>query len=129
MAVAPISSPRGGALRRPPAMETCAPRSTGTLSLPSGCCHWLRRAKLEDGMRRCQREGWRFTLLSPGAKIASHCSGAGMQTNRPPSISIEAIFMMIHPWHDLEPGTNVPDEMSVVVEIPRGSRNKYELDK
>ena len=37
--------------------------------------------------------------------------------------------MMIHPWHDLEPGTNVPDEMSVVVEIPRGSRNKYELDK
>lgn len=37
--------------------------------------------------------------------------------------------MMIHPWHDLEPGTNVPDEMTVVVEIPRGSRNKYELDK
>ena len=37
--------------------------------------------------------------------------------------------MMIHPWHDLEPGANVPDEMTVVVEIPRGSRNKYELNK
>ena len=36
---------------------------------------------------------------------------------------------MIHPWHDLEPGANVPDEMTVVVEIPRGSRNKYELNK
>lgn len=36
---------------------------------------------------------------------------------------------MIHPWHDLEPGANAPDEMTVVVEIPRGSRNKYELDK
>ena len=36
---------------------------------------------------------------------------------------------MIHPWHDLEPGSDVPDEMTVVVEIPRGSRNKYELDK
>jgi inorganic pyrophosphatase len=36
---------------------------------------------------------------------------------------------MIHPWHDLGPGPNPPDEMTVVVEIPRGSRNKYELDK
>ena len=36
---------------------------------------------------------------------------------------------MIHPWHDLEPGSNVPDLMTVVVEIPRGSRNKYELNK
>ncbi len=36
---------------------------------------------------------------------------------------------MIHPWHDLEPGTHVPDLMTVVVEIPRGSRNKYELNK
>ncbi|CAN5864732.1 inorganic diphosphatase [soil metagenome] len=36
---------------------------------------------------------------------------------------------MTHLWHDLEPGPNPPDEMTVVVEIPRGSRNKYELDK
>lgn len=36
---------------------------------------------------------------------------------------------MMHPWHDLPPGPNPPDEMTVVVEIPRGSRNKYELDK
>jgi inorganic pyrophosphatase len=36
---------------------------------------------------------------------------------------------MIHPWHDLEPGSDVPDRMTVVVEIPRGSRNKYELNK
>jgi inorganic pyrophosphatase len=36
---------------------------------------------------------------------------------------------MIHPWHDIEPGPNPPDEMTVVVEIPRGSRNKYELNK
>lgn len=36
---------------------------------------------------------------------------------------------MIHPWHDLEPGASPPDEMTVVIEIPRGSRNKYELNK
>jgi inorganic pyrophosphatase len=36
---------------------------------------------------------------------------------------------MFHPWHELEAGINPPDLLNVVVEIPRGSRNKYELDK
>lgn len=30
-------------------------------------------------------------------------------------------------WHDIEPGT--ADEMNVIIEIPRGSKNKYEIDK
>ena len=34
-----------------------------------------------------------------------------------------------HPWHDLSPGDNVPKEIQVFIEIPQGSRNKYELDK
>jgi inorganic pyrophosphatase len=37
--------------------------------------------------------------------------------------------MPFHAWHDLPTGPNPPDELNVVVEIPRGSRNKYELDK
>lgn len=36
---------------------------------------------------------------------------------------------MIHPWHDLEPGEDAPELLNVVVEIPRGSKVKYELDK
>jgi inorganic pyrophosphatase len=36
---------------------------------------------------------------------------------------------MFHPWHELEAGPSAPERMTVVVEIPRGSRNKYELDK
>jgi inorganic pyrophosphatase len=36
---------------------------------------------------------------------------------------------VIHPWHDLPPGRHVPDEVTAVIEIPSGSRNKYELDK
>ena len=36
---------------------------------------------------------------------------------------------MIHAWHDIPSGTNPPDELNVIIEIPRGSRNKYELDK
>jgi len=36
---------------------------------------------------------------------------------------------MPNPWHDLPTGPNPPDQLTVFVEIPRGSRNKYELDK
>ena len=36
---------------------------------------------------------------------------------------------MIHPWRDLPPGPHPPEEVTAVIEIPRGSRNKYELDK
>ena len=37
--------------------------------------------------------------------------------------------MFMNPWHDLSAGPDVPVRLNVVVEIPRGSRNKYELDK
>jgi inorganic pyrophosphatase len=36
---------------------------------------------------------------------------------------------VIHPWRDLAPGPNPPEHVTAVIEIPRGSRNKYELDK
>ena len=36
---------------------------------------------------------------------------------------------MTHPWHSLPPGKHAPEEVTVYVEIPSGSRNKYELDK
>jgi inorganic pyrophosphatase len=32
-------------------------------------------------------------------------------------------------WHDLEAGPELPQVVNVVVEIPKGSRNKYEFDK
>ncbi|MFN3478584.1 MAG: inorganic pyrophosphatase, partial [bacterium] len=30
-------------------------------------------------------------------------------------------------WEDIPPGT--PDKANIVIEIPRGSRNKYEYNK
>ena len=36
---------------------------------------------------------------------------------------------MIHPWHDVSPGENVPQDFNAVIEIPAGSNVKYELDK
>jgi len=37
--------------------------------------------------------------------------------------------MISNPWHDLAPGNHPPEEVTAFVEIPSGSRNKYELDK
>ena len=36
---------------------------------------------------------------------------------------------MIHPWHDVTPGENIPQEYNAIIEIPYGSSVKYELDK
>ncbi|MFN8500198.1 MAG: inorganic diphosphatase [Anaerolineae bacterium] len=36
---------------------------------------------------------------------------------------------IIHMWHDLPPGPEAPDLIYTVVEVPRGSKNKYEYDK
>ncbi|MDX2148532.1 MAG: inorganic diphosphatase [Planctomycetota bacterium] len=39
---------------------------------------------------------------------------------------------MIHPWHDVSPGlerVDLPHGVRAIVEIPKGSSNKYELDK
>jgi inorganic pyrophosphatase len=36
---------------------------------------------------------------------------------------------MVHPWHDLHIGKNAPKTFPAVIEIPKGSKVKYELDK
>jgi inorganic pyrophosphatase len=37
--------------------------------------------------------------------------------------------MVIHPWHDVTPGDQIPKEFNAIIEIPYGSSVKYELDK
>lgn len=32
-------------------------------------------------------------------------------------------------WHDVSIGKNVPEEFNCIIEIPKGSHNKYEIDK
>lgn len=39
---------------------------------------------------------------------------------------------MTHPWHDVTPAIDrfdLPESFKAVIEIPKGSRNKYEIDK
>jgi inorganic pyrophosphatase len=32
-------------------------------------------------------------------------------------------------WHDISIGKNAPEEINCIIEIPKGSHNKYEIDK
>ena len=32
-------------------------------------------------------------------------------------------------WSEIESGSDIPDVVTAVIEVPKGSRNKYEYDK
>ena len=34
-----------------------------------------------------------------------------------------------HPWHQVSPGDNLPEIVNAIIEIPKGSKAKYEIDK
>lgn len=36
---------------------------------------------------------------------------------------------MIHPWHDIPAGEHAPQRVNAIIEIPKDSKGKYELDK
>jgi inorganic pyrophosphatase len=35
----------------------------------------------------------------------------------------------MHPWHDIDPGNDAPAYVKSIIEIPKGSKGKYEMDK
>src|ERR1017187_8776963 len=35
----------------------------------------------------------------------------------------------MHPWHDVELGAGAPEMVPAIIEVPKGSKTKYELDK
>lgn len=35
----------------------------------------------------------------------------------------------MHPWHDVEIGKDAPEVVTAIIEVPKGSKIKYELDK
>lgn len=39
------------------------------------------------------------------------------------------MYTVLHPWHGVDPGENAPRVVNAVIEIPQGSRQKYEIDK
>lgn len=39
------------------------------------------------------------------------------------------MITVLHPWHGVSPGDKVPRQVKAIIEIPQGSRAKYEIDK
>jgi inorganic pyrophosphatase len=39
------------------------------------------------------------------------------------------MFNSRHPWHDVSPGREIPAIVNCIIEIPKGSKGKYELEK
>ena len=39
------------------------------------------------------------------------------------------MLTVYHPWHGVHYGKNAPSVVNAVIEIPQGSRAKYEVDK
>ena len=37
--------------------------------------------------------------------------------------------MNLHPWHSVSLGKNAPEYVRAIIEIPKGSKQKYEIDK
>jgi len=42
---------------------------------------------------------------------------------------IQPTQSVLHPWHGVAPGDKAPNIVNAVIEIPQGSRAKYEIDK
>src|SRR5688500_394674 len=42
---------------------------------------------------------------------------------------IKRTINVLHPWHGASFGEKVPESVNALIEIPQGSRTKYEIDK
>src|ERR1700740_1092276 len=46
-----------------------------------------------------------------------------------PRLTTTLMMTVSHPWHGGSAGKNVPRGVNAIIEIPQGSRAKYEVDK
>lgn len=44
-------------------------------------------------------------------------------------MQVNVFFMKNHPWHDVPVGSQAPQTVNAIIEISRGSKAKYEVDK
>ena len=70
----------------------------------------------------------RFKLLRPRNRVLDTTFGFIIPYSSF-IISFKLSRMIVHPWHGIEPGDKTPELVECIIEVPRGSRNKYELDK
>ena len=72
--------------------------------------------------------------MAPPLQVATTASSSTRE-GKAPALNERILSSMskrsvaAHPWHDLEIGPEAPTIFNCVIEIPRGSKVKYELDK
>src|SRR6266516_3972438 len=71
---------------------------------------------------------WSERTRSPGIQPCPP-STRSFWPARPPTMLTPCTGGHMHPWHDVALGSGVPEIFPVIVEVPMGSKNKYELDK
>lgn len=64
--------------------------------------------------------------MTSGGSLERNATNCMSAHHRPVGVCLIAAS---HPWHDLSPGSDLPHVVNAVIEIPRGSKVKYELDK
>ncbi|XP_039132425.1 soluble inorganic pyrophosphatase 4-like [Dioscorea cayenensis subsp. rotundata] len=68
--------------------------------------------------------------MAPGLEVQSMFGAKGsLPLNERIISTISRSSLAAHPWHDLEIGAGAPAIFNCVVEIGKGSKVKYELDK
>jgi inorganic pyrophosphatase len=45
------------------------------------------------------------------------------------NLNTESMVSTVHPWHGIDPGKEAPAYVKSIIEIPKWSKGKYELDK
>src|ERR1700682_1172444 len=85
--------------------------------------------------RRAPAKPWRASIgvagdggpeMAPQPPLARRARAGG---GEPRSSSQGIIGCAMHPWHDVELGDHVERHFRAIIEIPKGSKVKYELDK
>ncbi|CAL9119630.1 unnamed protein product, partial [Musa textilis] len=92
------------------------------------------RFELEDTRDRFQLLRPRFEVLAMAPPLQVSAKASDFQLSHSPLnerilSSMSRRSVAAHPWHDLEIGPAAPKIFNCVVEITRGSKVKYELDK
>ena len=85
-----------------------------------------RNDDLREGLQRVSKELLQDLLQVMGQERLSAERGGRSLMAKKARITSETPQ---NPWHKVDPGEDVPNRFNVVIEIPMGSSNKYELDK
>uniref|UniRef100_K3Z8M8 Soluble inorganic pyrophosphatase n=3 Tax=Setaria TaxID=4554 RepID=K3Z8M8_SETIT len=131
----PAPMPSATNLSRTPQLsgtsDSCCPLPSPSRGVPSRVSF----LRLHEPVAAPARQIWicdpKVVLMAPAVEVIKEAGSF----QKVPALNERILSSMsrravaAHPWHDLEIGPGAPTIFNCVIEIPRGSKVKYELDK